>query len=499
MVRLLIFLLATLLFASSTDAARILVASAADSKSHLRSILPVLNHLAEAGHHVHIFHITSEPKNEPAHANVTFIRAPLVRENLEHLTRDMGNRIWKGTMHSPMIAFVYDLMSKAFDEVVLRNNSDKLTSTLNSHWDLLFINEMFNVHGYGCAQLLNKKAGVPYVVFSPSMMMTGAAYDNALGHNWISHPHPFSPTPAHSREHFVPANFFWRLTNVLESLGEFGSRIYINKVALAPRLAKLTGRRDFSFHQLYADSELAMVDSIAHLALPQPEANGVLMAGAHCEQASPLSGDYKEFVEDPTSRGTIYVAFGTFIPWDYAPPGVADAFFDAFERLPDYRFIFSYRGKFPERKLSSHIRLVSWAPQLDILAHPKTLVFLTHCGLKSIKESLCSKTPMLAMPMFAEQNHNAFMVLEFGTGIALNKYNIDADRIYAGLKELLENEKYGKRVEKVQQIFLDRPMNPLDEGVFRVERIIKKGKQRMGRHFFKPAAVQMGWIGRAHV
>jgi len=45
---------------------------------------------------------------------------------------------------------------------------------------------------------------------------------------------------------------------------------FSDKVALAPRLAKLTGRRDFSFHQLYADSELAMVDSIAHLALPQP-------------------------------------------------------------------------------------------------------------------------------------------------------------------------------------------------------------------------------------
>jgi hypothetical protein len=70
------------------------------------------------------------------------------------------------------------------------------------------------------------------------------------------------------------------------------------------------------------------------------------------------------------------------------------------------------------------------------LAHPKTKVFLTHCGLKryskmislihlnifySIKESLCSKTPMLAMPMFAEQNHNAYLVLKFGTGLALNK------------------------------------------------------------------------------
>jgi glucuronosyltransferase len=150
--------------------------------------------------------------------------------------------------------------------------------------------------------------------------------------------------------------------------------------------------------------------------------------------------DYREFVEDPTSKGTIYIAFGTFIPWDYAPPHVATAFFDAFERLPDYRFIFSYRGKFPSRKLSSHIRLVSWAPQLDVLAHPKTKIFLTHCGLKrfiyggkkifkngrlfvSIKESLCSRTPMLAMPMFAEQNHNARLVLKMGIGLALNKVN----------------------------------------------------------------------------
>jgi len=108
----------------------------------------------------------------------------------------------------------------------------------------------------------------------------------------------------------------------------------------------------------------------------------VLNAGAHCEEANELPDEYRTFVEDPKSKGTIYAAFGTFIPWNYAPPQVTKAFFDAFERLSDYRIIFSFRGKFPERKLLPHIRLVSWAPQLDLLAHPKTKVFLTHCGLK---------------------------------------------------------------------------------------------------------------------
>lgn len=140
----------------------------------------------------------------------------------------------------------------------------------------------------------------------------------------------------------------------------------------------------------------------------------VVSAGAHCEVPSTLPEDYRRFVEDPKSKGalhrfvplpytlscclfsyhgfllllgTIYVAFGTVVPWDYAPAHVAPAFFDAFERITDHRFIFSFRGQFPNRTLSPHIRLVSWAPQLELLAHPRTRVFLTHCGLKRFGKS----------------------------------------------------------------------------------------------------------------
>ena len=79
--------------------------------------------------------------------------------------------------------------------------------------------------------------------------------------------------------------------------------------------------------------------------------------------------------------GAIYIAFGTHADWNYAPKRIVDALFGAFERLTEYRIIFVYNGDIPP-KIGSHIRLVKWAPQLELLAHPKIILFITHGGLK---------------------------------------------------------------------------------------------------------------------
>lgn len=83
---------------------------------------------------------------------------------------------------------------------------------------------------------------------------------------------------------------------------------------------------------------------------------------------------------DTSHPGTIYIAFGTYAQWEYAPKHVIDALVAAMNRFEDYRVIFSYNGKpIPVKK---HVRLVRWAPQADILAHPKTKAFVSHGGLK---------------------------------------------------------------------------------------------------------------------
>lgn len=35
--------------------------------------------------------------------------------------------------------------------------------------------------------------------------------------------------------------------------------------------------------------------------------------------------------------------------------------------------------------MGKHVRVLDWAPQVDILSHNKTKVFISHGGLKSVK------------------------------------------------------------------------------------------------------------------
>ncbi|KNA25631.1 hypothetical protein SOVF_004800 [Spinacia oleracea] len=59
-----------------------------------------------------------------------------------------------------------------------------------------------------------------------------------------------------------------------------------------------------------------------------------------------------------------------------------------------------------------------WAPQLEILAHPSTGGFMSHCGWNSCMESISMGVPIAAWPMHSDQPRNAFLVtdvLKIGT------------------------------------------------------------------------------------
>lgn len=43
--------------------------------------------------------------------------------------------------------------------------------------------------------------------------------------------------------------------------------------------------------------------------------------------------------------GTIYAAFGNYVPWNEAPKNVKESLFAAFEKFDQYRIIFAFNGK----------------------------------------------------------------------------------------------------------------------------------------------------------
>lgn len=107
----------------------------------------------------------------------------------------------------------------------------------------------------------------------------------------------------------------------------------------------------------------------------------------------------------------------------------------------------------------SHVKVVKWAPQKELLAHEKTRVFFTHGGLKSAKEGVCSGVPMLFMPFFGDQPRNAHRFVTHGIAEALYKHTVCADDIVVKLKKLLENPSYKLRVDKVSDLFRNIEMS----------------------------------------
>uniref|UniRef100_A0A914YC36 UDP-glucuronosyltransferase n=1 Tax=Panagrolaimus superbus TaxID=310955 RepID=A0A914YC36_9BILA len=125
-------------------------------------------------------------------------------------------------------------------------------------------------------------------------------------------------------------------------------------------------------------------------------------------------------------------------------------------------------------KLNDNVKIVHWAPQNAILAHPKTKLFMTHGGLKSFKEALCGKTPVVFMPISAEQGMITRVSMKMGLGTALSKYTVTADAMVKAFNEILYNSTYKENMEKTYEFFLDRIIPSLDEGAWYVDKLIRR-------------------------
>ncbi|RKO89807.1 hypothetical protein BDK51DRAFT_43047 [Blyttiomyces helicus] len=123
-------------------------------------------------------------------------------------------------------------------------------------------------------------------------------------------------------------------------------------------------------------------------------------------------------------RSTLLISFGSIAV--LSPPQVAElARALLSSTIP---FIWSLRGDglppgFEEATRGRGL-VVPFCPQVDILAHPATSVFLSHCGWNACLEAVSAGVPILAMPCFAEQRMNAGFLVRDGYGVECER---DAD------------------------------------------------------------------------
>ncbi|KAL5719883.1 cis-zeatin O-beta-D-glucosyltransferase [Ranunculus cassubicifolius] len=99
-----------------------------------------------------------------------------------------------------------------------------------------------------------------------------------------------------------------------------------------------------------------------------------------------------------------------------------------------------------------------WAPQLQILAHPSTGGFVSHCGWNSCMESLSMGVPIAAWPMHSDQPRNTMLVTGvLKTGLVLRdwarrKELLSSSAIKSAVKKLMASEEGDGMRHRAQQL-----------------------------------------------
>lgn len=102
-------------------------------------------------------------------------------------------------------------------------------------------------------------------------------------------------------------------------------------------------------------------------------------------------------------------------------------------------------GPFPDS-----FSVYPYVDQVEVLA--RSDVFLTHCGMNSVNESLYLGVPMILYPQHSEENAVAARVEQLGAGVRLIR--ADAKHIQKAVKEVLEHPEYRMNAQKIREDFL---------------------------------------------
>ncbi|PIA63038.1 hypothetical protein AQUCO_00200814v1 [Aquilegia coerulea] len=221
-----------------------------------------------------------------------------------------------------------------------------------------------------------------------------------------------------------------------------------------PRAVKLA-----DFHICNSFSEL---EPSGFSLIPNLKPIGPLFASSRLAHFWPEDSSCLSWLDQQPARSVIYVAFGSITVMDKQQ-------FDELAlglELCGQPFLWVVRpdlvngvtGTYPdgfEARVAARGRLVGWAPQREVLAHPSVACFFSHCGWNSTMEGVSNGLPFLCWPYFADQILNKSYICDvwkIGLGLDPDENGlISKEEIKSKLTGLLGDEGIKGRTLKLKE------------------------------------------------
>ncbi|XP_065082716.1 UDP-glycosyltransferase UGT5-like [Ochlerotatus camptorhynchus] len=460
---------------------RILAVFVFPSRSHWMMIDAILNGLLDRGHQVTT--IANYPLSRQ-HANYTDLRVAPIYDFWEKSVKvDSLFDLTEISIHQMLMNFLYSMGVETTQHGFTRENVREFIQQDESHFDLILAEQFYQeaylmfAHKYKAPIVTVGTFGFG-LYMGPMMGMM----------NMYSHvPHEFLPF-------MDKMTFPQRIYNTAVSLYEQTLRTFYylpKQEAMAlQNFGHLQGPLP-KVGDLERKVSVVLLNSYYPLTTARARVPGMIQVGGlHIKEPKPLPTDLQKFL-DGAKEGAIYFSLGTNLKSSDLPKEKLNAILNVFRPMKQ-RIVWKFEDE-SVKDLPSNVLIKSWMPQNDILAHPNVKVFITHGGLLGTQEGVHRAVPMLGIPIYADQHLNMNKAVLGGYAVKLFFPNVTETSFRWALEELLHKPEYKKNMDRVSEVFRDRPVPALDEAVYWVEYVIRhKGAPQL-----RSAGLDLPWISFA--
>nr|AHX56944.1 UDP-glycosyltransferase 211B1 [Strigamia maritima] len=421
------------------------------SKSHKNIFDALITELARRDHEVTV--ISELSFSQP----VKNVKEIIIKKSIDFQSADIQREVF-GTIgyHPIFMTFAFPMFTLPICKSFFQNSDVKKLLKKGKQFDMVIVSGFLNECALATAPLLGK-----YIISqSPGFLIPW---------NGAFVPQPPSYVPHLSLSYTSEMSFFQRLNNLFTSVSLNLVHDYYIIPTFQSEIAKhipenpsiLEARNLISLHIDSADPVLTS---------PRPSMpNIVSVGGIHCKKAKPLPQELEDFVQSSGDNGFIYFSLGSNAQSRFLPEKVKTSLLAAFSKLKQ-KVIWKYEEEL--KNAPSNVKVIKWAPQQDLLGHPKIKGFITHGGLLSLQETVYNAVPVVAVPILGDQHSNIARVEELKIGYKVDFNNISEVSIFEAVNEILK-ESYKENMMKYSAIFHDRYQQPLEQAVFWVEYVIK--------------------------
>lgn len=315
---------------------------------------------------------------------------------------------------------------------------------------------------------IGHKFNAPVVNLSPAMVWFSAS-------KWLHLPSTFSYVPDCCIGVTDDMSFVDRLKNTIVGFIEMVVEDYLYipmmKVVMSKNFAYVGWESRPTLEQMLNNVSLTLMNAYHATGVCRPYLQGVVeVGGMHIKEPKPLPKDLQDYI-DSASNGVIFFSFGSIVNLSNLPKEKISNLLNAISRLKQKVIIKWVPDK--SIKLPQNVKVGSWLPQNDILAHPNVKLFITHGGLHSIEEALYNAKPVIGVPFFADQFSNMKLVEKIGYGKSMSFDQLTGESFENIVEEVISNPTFKDKAMIQSQVYKDQPMKPLDRAIYWIEYVIR--------------------------